>query len=272
MNAVLELRAADEETAKAPTVFVRTLSTPPGAPWDQARAAALEARVGAPLPLTDVVYRLRRLDPWTLGRPARYAACYVRAREAGDSFQTLVEIDGRSIPIQFLSSAELGRRTKRLTAIGAGIVVMVVILALAVGSAISMRAETQARLSADEMRSQALLRQAQAHAELYHEARLLDGAGVRHRSMTDLLNDLAWVAASKAPGAHIDNFHWERGYIAVETRGLTPPVASVDRAVLKAEKPVRPGVWLWGVGPVGSAAQGAAAQGSQVPSASAGAQ
>jgi hypothetical protein len=64
---------------------------------------------------------------------------------------------------------------------------------------------------------------------------------------------MAWAGAAKAPAAHIDALHWERGYMAVEVRGDTPPFANPDRAVLKADKPSRPGVWLWGVEPAAAA-------------------
>ena len=65
-------------SAAGPTIFVRTFTTPPGLPWDQSRVAMLEVRSGAPLPLGEVIYQLRRLDPWFVGRSARYAAFYVR--------------------------------------------------------------------------------------------------------------------------------------------------------------------------------------------------
>ena len=243
----------DKTGRQTPTVFVRTLAAPPGLPWDQARAAALEARVGAPLPLSEVVYRLRRLDGWAPGRPARYAACYVRAQEAGETFETTVEIDGRTIPVQFLSAAELNRRAQRLGAIAAIAGVTCLLFGLAISSAIAIRGETEDRLSAADLHAETKLRLAHSQARLYREARLLDAAGVKHQAVSDLLADMAWAAGAKAPGAHIDALHWEHGYLAVEARGETAPFAGGDRAILKADKPVRPGVWLWGVGPAGSA-------------------
>ncbi|MDR3509244.1 MAG: hypothetical protein P4L64_15225 [Caulobacteraceae bacterium] len=250
--------AAPDAGPRSPTVFVRTLSTPPGLPWDQARAAALEARVGAPLPLADVVYRLRRLEAWSPGRPARYAACYVRAAEAGETFSTTVEVDGRTLPIQFLSAAERGRQARRLGILAAVVAVTVLSLGSAISSALAVRADTSDRLGMAEQRAALKLRQAQTQARLHEEARMLDAAGARHRALGDFLTDLAWASAAKAPGAHINALHWERGYVAVEVRGDAPPFTAGDRAVIRADKPIRPGVWLWGVGPAGSAAASSA--------------
>ncbi len=258
MNAAPDLHLIDDERVKAPKVFVRTLATPPGLPWDQARAAALDARVGAPLPLADVVYRLRRLDGWSLGRPARYAACYVRAREAGETFETAVEVDGRTISIQFLSVAERNRRARRLGVIAGVVAVTALLLSAAISSAVYVRGETEDRLAAAELHATNNLLQAQAQARLYREARLLDGAGVTGHAVEDLLSDMAWAVSAKAPGAHIDALHWEHGYIAVEARGEAAPLVAGSRAVLKAGRQVRPGVWLWGVGPTGSAATSSA--------------
>lgn len=252
MNASPNQRLIDGAAPKPPTVFVRTLSTPPGAPWDQARAAALEARVGAPLPLSEVVYRLKRLDAWSPGRPSRYAACYVRAQEAGETFEARVEVDGRNITIAFVSMAERNRRARRLGGLAAVVAVTTLSLATAISSALSVRSDTEDRIAAADLRATHRLRQAQEQARLYKEARLLDAAVGKHTGPSDLLSDIAWTASAKAPGAHIDALHWEHGYVAVEVRGEAAPFNNPDRPVLKAAKPVRPGVWLWGVGPAGS--------------------
>jgi hypothetical protein len=264
MNAGFDPHAPDPaETpeTRSPTVFVRTLSVPPGAPWDQARAAALEARVGAPLPLADVVYQLHRLDTWSLGRPARYAACYVRAQEAGDDFETTVSVDGRSVRVRFLSMDVRARQAKRVGVIAAvaGLTALLVVAGLT--SALSVRAETADRLANAEMLSARRLAKARAEAQLVAQTRLLDAAGVRHRGIGDLLEDIAWASSAKAPEAHIDSLHWERGYMAVEVRGDGPAFAQPDRAVLKADKQARPGVWLWGVEPAHPGDGGATAPG-----------
>jgi hypothetical protein len=253
MTDIAQLRLVDEENdapdPSGPTVFARTISSPPGAPWDQARAAALEARLGAPLPLSEVVYRLWRLDSWTLGRPARYAVFYVRAREIGDRFDTTVVVDGRSIRVRLFSSAERQRQARVSAIVLVGGISASLLVLGALTSALSTRSEATFKLAALQQTAAVRLRQAATLDRLKDQARGLTAAHVRGQSLNDFLNDLAWASAAKTPGAHIDTLHWERGLMGVEVRGDTPPFGQADRAVIKADKPVRPGVWLWGVGP-----------------------
>ncbi|MDR3511015.1 MAG: hypothetical protein P4L73_05235 [Caulobacteraceae bacterium] len=238
-----------------PKVFSKTISTPPGAPWDQARAAGLEARVAAPLPLGEVVYRLRRLEAWTPGRPARHAAFYVRARDVGEGFETTVQVDGRHIKVSFLSPAEQARRARRSLMLFSVAAAAGLLLFVAVAAAIAGRVSTEARLSALEQTAAARVRAAKAYERLKVQTRLLNAAGARGSSLADYLADLAWATAAKAPAAHIDALHWQHGYMGVEVRGDAAPFAAPDRTVIKADRPIRPGLWLYGVAP---AARGSA--------------
>ena len=254
MTAVSELRlvegAAEPQPAKpAPTVFARTISVPAGLPWDQDRIARLDARAGAPLPLAEVVWRLRRLSPWSPGRPARYSACYVRALDVGDHLIATVTIDGQPTTVEFVSLAERARRARRsgTVALAAGVTVALVIAAFV--SALAARSTAEARLRSVERASSLRLRQAKALERLDHQTRALNGAHVQHQAIGDLLGDLGWAESARSSDAHVDAFHWDRGYIGVEVRGETPPFSETARSVVKAPRPLRPGVWLWGVGP-----------------------
>lgn len=251
-----DLRIVDPEagepqpqTRPAPRVFVRTVPAPPGLPWDQARAADLEARMGAPLPLNGVAYQVRRLDGWAPGRPARFAAFYVRAAEIGERLSTTVEVDGAPVDVQFVSERERRRQARTLLT-GAGVAGgLAVVLALALLCAVQARIQASARLDTLEQQADSRLRQAQKLAALKLQARALDAAGARGASLVQVLDDLAVVSAAKAPNAHIQAFHWDRGYMGVEVRGDAQPFAAIDRQVQRADKPVRPDVWLWGVAP-----------------------
>jgi hypothetical protein len=253
MTAPAGLLKASEQLKPEPAVFVRVVPAPPGFPWEQARAAALEARAGAPLPIAEVVFRLRRLDPWRPGAPARFAACYVRAQEAAETFEARVQVEGRSFTLRFTSSRDRDQRARRLGAIAAIAGVTSLLFGLALSTAISVRGDVEARLAAAELSSGHRLRVAKTQDRIYRESRLLETTSGPHRAVRDVLGDLAWLARSKAPTAHIDAVHWEQGYMAVEVRGDAAPFPNADRQVLKSQKPVRPGVWLWGVGPAGSA-------------------
>jgi len=236
----------------SPTVFVRTMSVPAGAPWDQARAAALEARVGAPLPLGEVVYQLKRLEPWALGRPARYAACYVRAKEVGEDFQTIAEVDGRSVAVRFLSLAERSRRVRRIAAVAGGAAFTAVLVLGAVLSALAVRSDLDDRLAGLEQGTDLRLRKAEAQEQLRDQSHALMAAHLNGHAMSDVLNDLAWASTNKVSGTHVDAIHWESGFMGVEVRGDGAPFVNGERTVTKVDKPLRPGVWLWGISPSAS--------------------
>jgi hypothetical protein len=245
----LRLIAGDAAADAAPTVFVRTASAPPGAPWDQVRSVALEARIGAPLPLDAVLIEQRRLGRWAFGRPARFVVCYVRRADVVGEFRAQAEVDGRSLVIVFRPPAARVRLAKRWGMIAAVGGLAMVLGIGAVASALSSRGETEAQLESLEQRADVGLRQAEAQARLSDQARRLDAVGAGRQTVSTLLGDLAWASSAKAPSAHIDALHWEHGYMGVEVRGLVAPFAQTNRPVIKADKPIRPGVWLWGVGP-----------------------
>ncbi len=235
------------EDAAAQRVFVRVIATRPGPPWDQARQAALEARLGAPARLADIVWRLRRLDPWRPGGPARFAAVYARVEDARNGLVAAPMVEGRQVSVSFTPPAQQARRLRRL---GAVALASAVVAALAFGLAstvIARRSQTGALLDSAERASASRLRQADALGRLKRQALALDGEGLRGRRIADLLADVAWASAAKSPAAHVQALHWDHGFMAVEVEGADPPFASPDRPVQRSKAPVRPGVWLWGV-------------------------
>ena len=80
-----------------PQVFARAIVTPPAPPWEQIRAANLEARHGAPLPLAELMHRVKRLSGWAPGRPGRFAVFYVRSKEFRSPFEAKVDVDGQTV-------------------------------------------------------------------------------------------------------------------------------------------------------------------------------
>lgn len=234
--------------APGPTVFVRTFSAPAGMPWDQARVAALEARSGAPLALAGVIWQVRRLEAWSPNRTARYAAFYVRAEEAGEDLQHTVEVNGRSMRVWFLSNAERNRRARRLGLLAAVTCGAALAVSGAVSSALAVREETAERLDAVGKIASAKYRMARDADRQRLMAQSLQAAGVSGLALDNVLADLAWASGAKSPDAHIEAFHWDHGHIAVEVRGDVPPFLS-GRVMVKADKPLRPRVWLWGVEP-----------------------
>jgi hypothetical protein len=248
LRLVEETEAPGADAPAPPKVFVRQIATPAGPPWDQDRAARLEARLGAPMPIAEVAWRLRRLEPWRPGAGGRFAAFYVRAGEVGDGLTSTVEVDGRPAEITFTSGRVQAQQLRRLTTLALSAAVVCAVLGAAVTLALAKRAETADRLASLEAIVQAKARQARAADRQRREDRALEMGGLRGRALGDYLNDLAWASSAKAPGARIDAVHWDHALMAVEAHGDTSPFTASDRAASRIDKPLRPGVYLWGVG------------------------
>ena len=255
----------DNDETATPRVFVRQFTARPGPPWDQARQARLEARLGAPAPLSEVVYRLRRLDPWRPGGTARFAAIYAREQDARHGLVATPTIDGRQVPVSFMPAAETAKRLRKLAVVALASAAVVALVVTALGSAITRRAQTEAALQSVEQLAMSRQRQAQTLRQLKRQTLALDAAGVRGMALSDVLSDLAWASAARSPDAHIQALHWDHGYMAVEVEGDAAPFQTADRPVQKAKAPVRPGVWLWGVGTLEPWAQGLSAATARTP-------
>jgi hypothetical protein len=240
---------APEAKTPEPKIFVRSVSAPAGMPWSQARIAALEARLGAPLPLHEVVYQLQRLETWRWGQPARYATFYVRAREVGDALSTTIEVDGRPISVQFLSKAEQARRGRSLLIVALIAAGFAALLVAAITTALAARAASAERLADVEHLAMSRLKAAESEERLKEQTRALNAAGIEPHRMSDVFKDLNWASAAKSPAAHIQALHWDHGYLAVEVRGDAEPFAQTDRTIVKVAKPIRAGTWLWGITP-----------------------
>jgi hypothetical protein len=243
-----ETAPATPEPKSAPKVFVRTLLTPPGLPWEQARTAELDARLSSPLPAGDVVYQLRRLEAWRPGSPARFAAFYVLARDVDGRLETQAQVDGRDIRVVFESAEVSANRAKRLGAIGLAAGAVAFALVLVVALALGRRAELEAKLATTEQQADVKLRAASAKARLKAQDQALRHWRDKGRPLSEIMADLAWVSGAKTGGSGIDGLHWDQDLLAVEAPGETPPlVVFGDRKLRRSTKPIRPGVYLWAV-------------------------
>lgn len=243
-----------EPTSNTPQLFVRAIVVPPGAPWEQARAAGLEARHGAPLPIGELMHQVRRLSPWSPGRPGRYAVFYLRAQEYREPFETALEVDGQPVKVAFGTPIRQLAGLQRVGIAVGALVAAGAVIGGGVTLALSAQAQASTRLEAAEALAAADLKAAQAartRREEMGDVRILAAAA---RPLDDILGDLAWIATSKTPEGRIVGVHWEAGLLAVEARGEQPPFLAVDRPLQRADKPVRPGVWLWAVARTGGTA------------------
>ncbi|WP_423306981.1 hypothetical protein [Caulobacter sp. KR2-114] len=246
-----------EPEAPRQRIFVRPFLAPAGAPWDQGRAAGLEARLGAPLPLAEIVYQVQRLEPWRPGRPARFAAFYARARDVGEALEEVVEVDGQARAVRFVSARVQARKAQGAIALALLLGMLAASVGTAFAYALVARGADAERLESLTPAVAGKARLAKALDRQRRESRALENGGVRGLALSDYLSDLAWASAAKAPGARIDAVHWDHGLMAVEAHGDQPPFAAGDRQVTKVPKPIRPGLWLWGVEPAAHRSLGA---------------
>lgn len=245
------LRLVDEEPVEPPAqpaVLVRTIQAPPGLPWEQSRAADLEARHSSPLPLGEVIFELRRLEAWRPGQPGRFGAFYVLSREVVTRLDAKVEVDGRLLALTFLSPGLQRQRGRRLGMVAGGAAVLALVITASLGAAIARRTDADETLSALETRSAAKLRALEARQRIRVQNRALDAQADRNASLHTAIADLAWVASEKRPDAHVEAVHWRPGLVALEVRGSQAPLQVTEgRRLQKSAKPIRRDVWLWGV-------------------------
>lgn len=240
--------AAPEAPRDEPKVFVRTLMAPAGLPWEQSKTADLDARLGAPLPAGDVVYQLKRLEGWRPGFAARFAAFYVLARDVDGRLETHAQVDGKDVRVVFESADEAARRAKRLGLIGLAAGAVAFLIVLAVGLALSRRAELEAGLATAEQKAVVKLKGVSGKARLKAQAQALRAWPEKGAPVAEVLADIAWVSGAKSGAIEIEGAHWDRGYLAIEARSAKPPIVVFgDQTLERSAKPIRQGVWLWGV-------------------------
>jgi len=247
--------------ARDPNIFTRSFSVPAGLPWEQTRAAQLDARHGAPLPIEDAMSQIRRLDRWMPGRSGRFAAMYIRTRDFVGPFEANVEVDGSIVRVAFGATRRTGPTWSphfRNGNLIAWLAASGTLATVSVGVSLSLAARSEIGAELDQL-EQLLARQAVATDRLHRERDLVQALsvapGAGHRA-DQALADLAWASAGRSPDGRIVAVHWDHGLLAVETRGEATPFASSRRAVQRADRPVRPGVWLWAVSPEGDVRSG----------------
>ncbi len=244
-----ELAFATEPPAPPP-VLTRTISAPPGWPWEQTRGAALEARHGAPLPINQMHLRLKRLTRWRAKQPASFAAFYVRAAEITARFETVVEVEGRAMTVMFEPPRAAADRARRSLVAGFAAAGVVALLTIATTGALLARAEGETQLSTMERDVAVKLRRAETLQAARRDSATLTLVQPGDRLVAPV-TDLAWAMAARAPDARIEAWRWDHGVVLVEARGEAPPLID-PRRVMSRVAPVRSGVWRWRIEPEGA--------------------
>ena len=241
---------ARDNSVKAVASFTRTVTTPAAWPWRQHQIAQLDALHGSPLPADQVEFQLTRVGSWQPARPASFTIIYTRADPARAGRKGL----GRG-PVRDLLTALLpgpsftSQRIKPAYIVTLAYVAAALLFAFALSLAWQSRLDTAAELDQLQQRSTAAKHAALEVLGVQCQSQALLALGVRTQSPGRVLADMAWVSHHLAPNVAVVGFHWRSGVAAVEVVGTASAFVQGDRGVQRASKPLRQGVWLWGVEP-----------------------
>ncbi|ATQ43428.1 hypothetical protein [Caulobacter mirabilis] len=207
----------------------------------------MEARLNAPLPLDVMTFLLKRLEPWRPGTPGRYAAIYARRADVEGGASATAYLDGRPIPVRFLSAERQREQLKLLGAVAGGTTILVFLLVISTASVLSTRSEATLRLEQLEQTTQRRLVEVRRREALAAQVQALEAADLEPLRASAVLSDLDWAAGALAPEVSLEAVYREGALLAVEVRGDQTPFAAADRTVQRSDAQVRRGVWLWGV-------------------------
>lgn len=225
-------------------VFTRVITTPAGAPWEQARIAELDARLGAPMPVSSLAIRLIRILPWRPGAEGRFAIFYARADRVRGGLRVQQQVEGRTLNVAFRSAAERAAGLRRLMAIAILAAGAAAIIGGAAVKSLATRADLQDRLGRDARLAAAAARNSRVILRQGQIAKEVRAAGLQGRTVADLLTAMAAAGDHRRPQAQITAFHWDHGYVAVETLDGASPLQ--DGAVVGRQG--KNGAWFWGIG------------------------
>jgi hypothetical protein len=222
--------AADAHTPAAEP-FVRVFTIPAASPWDQDRAARLNAEAASPLPAPHAAIDVRRLELWSPGQPSRYCAGYLRKSQIKDELRIERFIEGRDVAFTFRSDA-LTREVRFQRLVDLVIAGMLVIaLGLGLVKAINARSETRTALLSEEQSLRGDIARRQEAARDARVAVLLSGLAPEGRGGDDLMRDLSWLARSRRADVQIEDLVWNTGGIMVRTADDSNPIAASDHQV-----------------------------------------
>jgi hypothetical protein len=217
--------------------FVRFFAIPAAGPWDQDRAAKLNASLGSPIPADDAAICIRRLGLWSPNEPARYAAAYMRKSQISGEHRLTKALEGRDVEFVFRDDRLVRtQRMRRLTDLVLVVVAGVAVLLAATKSLTARSDNALVAAGAKRALQMSLARQTELTREEKISA-LLARAGGQTRGGDDLMRDLAWVARSKRADSQIEALTWEAGALTLKTADQSNPIASTDRQVSAISSP-----------------------------------
>jgi hypothetical protein len=250
-------------TSAAVRPFTRLITTPPAFPWDQQRAAMLEARHTSPVAGAmkgamsgdgpQIV--VRRLSPWKSNEGGRFVAIYFKPGDALNE-EVEVEVQGKLIKIDLNAKARLLDQMRQSSWLVGCVAVIIVCLGLQLGLTLQRRADADDQITQAESRFKHNALDLKTLARAKADAQALTELDLKSQSVSQVIHDLKTINATKQPQALIDSFLWDRGYWAVEARGPDVPLLVTGAPLKRSVKPVRQGVWLWLATPESKAEHG----------------
>lgn len=231
------------QAVATPPVFTKVITTPPGLPWDQSRAARLEAVRAAPMAVAQLTLRLKRMTSWRNGRGGRYLAFYARTNALGGGFRASKTIDGRTLSVDFKSKAQAAAEARLLITL-AGVAGAAALLTLTAAiTAGAVRHSADKALSELERHSAHELRQAQEISAMKRQNSALLEVESPGAPLAEVITDLGWTSRMHRVDVPVEAFHWRPAGFGVEVRGEAQPFTGPGAQ--RTARPLRPGVWLW---------------------------
>lgn len=223
--------------APAP-VFARVIETPPGSPWDQARAALLYAREGAPMS-DHLAIDVQRLGRWKRGTAGRFAAAYQRLDKGCFDGRRLVEVDGRAVVFSFRTAEQRRSITRRrvldaMLAAGAAALV-----ALAFVRAVEMRDMSRTLGAQRDQAAEAVARHERREARIDRRMAELARKDLLGRSGFVVARDLAWAGSNRASGVTVQSVTWRKDGVVIVAAGAAAPLVPETGVA-----PSVPGTWI----------------------------
>jgi hypothetical protein len=219
--------------------FSLPITTPSGPPWEQSAAAALSARLAAPIDISQLEYRIRRVAPWRLNQPGRFSVVYVRRADVRERVAIRTEQDGHTFEVVFANGAS-ARSDGRSSALTAGLMICAVLTLTVVGwSALGRRAKSEESLRSLERQATLVETRTRDYAAAKRQAAELDSLGMRDHSLQSALEDIAWASRARDPKADITELEWTPDHMRV-TAATPLPFVATDRTVHRDQD----GSWL----------------------------
>lgn len=235
----------DEAEHEVARFYVRVMQTPPGAPWDQTRAARLDASLGAPLGGDALTWAVERLASWRPRTSGRFAVAYVR-REDAPSAPAALSVEGAQVRFRFSTEADRAGRLRTLAVGGLLAVAAISGGVFGIQKALSVRTEREAALAQLETNARGWERVARLRRQGAADAAVLRRAGAEGAAFGDVAADIFWLGRAKAPSVTIERVRWSRSGLEVTALGPGQPVIGAERPIEAAGEAVGARVWRIG--------------------------